>query len=420
MRRLAPLVLLLAACSTVDPEGSGGDTSATTGGFEPKLTEGTGFVSTGTGATSEPASTTEVVTSGQGGEPVDYGQPGPHPAGNQTFALELGGRTVRVEVWYPADPSAQAAADAGESILEFVPVGPDRDTMAGLLGTLGAPGMVGVTQQTHAARGADPADMSQKPLVLFSHCHNCTRFSAFTIAEHLASRGFIVAAPDHAGNTLFDELAGDSAEVGEEFLTVRVADLKGLLDALLDPANVAVPEAVRGAVDPEKIGVMGHSFGAGTAGRLAQEDDRVVAALPIFAPVENILFPGNKLAEIAEPTLFVLAVEDNSIQKIGNGLIESNFKAANLPSRLVKLADAGHWGVTDLCGLVPAFDPGCGPGTRMTDGTAFTYLAPDQVRAIVGAYAAAFFDLHLRGEAAAAAYLDVAQPADVVEVMSRP
>ena len=75
--------------------------------------------------------------------------------------------------------------------------------------------------------------------------------------------------------------------------------------------------------------------------------------------------------------------------------------------------------MTDICGLVPGFDPGCGPGTRMTDGTAFTYREPASVRAIVRAYAAAFFDLHLQGNPAAGPYLDVAQPEDGVEVASR-
>jgi hypothetical protein len=225
----------------------------------------------------------------------------------------------------------------------------------------------------------------------------------------------VVVAADHDGNTQFDK----GATLGEEFLQVRVADQMAVLDAVLDAGNQAVPEAIRGAIDAGKVGAMGHSYGAATAGRLAQEDDRIVAAMPIAAPVENPIFPGTKLADIAEPLLMVLLVEDNSIQKIGNGLIESNFDGANPPAYLVRLGDAGHWGPSDICGLVEGFNPGCGPGTRMTDGTEFEYLDPLQARAIVASYAAAFFDLHLRGAAAGLEFLQTATPAELVEVESR-
>jgi dienelactone hydrolase len=421
MRTLASFVVLLAACSSAAPEGSGESATNVTG--------------SATGSTSgepTPGSTGDVVTGGEetgidssgmstdtDGEPLDYDVPGEHPVGVASFELTTGDRTLRVEAWYPAAASAKAAADAGFPIAEFVAPGPDRDALDGLLAKLSEPGQVGVRPQTRAARDADPADMSKKPLIVFSHCHNCVRFSAFTIAEHLASRGYVVVAPDHAGNTLFDQLAGQSAEVGEEFLKVRVADMSAVLDAVLDPQNQAVPAAIRGAVDATKVGALGHSFGAGTAGRLAQEDDRVVAAMPIGAPPENLLFPGTKISMIAEPLLFLKLEEDNSIGAIGNNLIESNFDAAALPTWIVRVSDAGHWGVTDICGLVPDFDPGCGPGTRMTDGTAFTYLAPETVRGIAAAYAAAFFDLHLRGDQAAAGYLMSADPPEFVDVDAR-
>ncbi|MFY0542185.1 alpha/beta hydrolase family protein [Nannocystis pusilla] len=273
--------------------------------------------------------------------------------------MVAGDRTLLVEAWYPADISAQAAADAGHPIAEFVPMGPQRDMMVALLAKLSEHGQVGVREQTRSARDAASAGTGPYPLVMFSHCHGCVRFSMFTIAEHLASHGFVVVAPDHAGNTLFDE---PQAPLDEAFLQVRVADQSAVLDAVLDAGNSAVPEAIRGAIDPARIGAMGHSYGAATAGRLAQEDDRIVAALPIAAPVQNPIFSGTKLAEIDEPQLFVLAAEDNSIGKIGNQLIESNFDAAATPAYLVRMKDTGHWGPTDICGLAEQFDAGCGPG----------------------------------------------------------
>ena len=123
-----------------------------------------------------------------------------------------------------------------------------------------------------------PAPGGPWPLIIFSHCHNCVRFSAFTVAERLASHGFLVAAPDHTGNTLFDQLNGMDTQIGEEFLQVRVADLQAVLDALLAAAD-PVPAPLQGLVDAARIGALGHSFGAATAGRIAQADPRIKAAV---------------------------------------------------------------------------------------------------------------------------------------------
>lgn len=415
MNHLAPsLLFCLAACSSVIiPE-----TTETTGGATTGLAGSSGGPGT-TSTTAEPTTTTSSGTGGSSGQEidaVDYAEPGAAPVGNETFTLPVGDRSLLVELWYPADMSEKTASDKGESILEFVPAGPDRDAFSGLLAAQTEAIKAGVRTQTRSARGAKDAGAASYPLIVMSHCHSCVRFSTFSVAEHLASLGFVVAAPDHVGNTLFDALAGQSAEVGEEFLVVRVGDLSALLDALLGPGAPAVPEWLRGRIDAEAVGAIGHSFGAGTAGRLAQDDPRVKAALPIMAPVENPLFPGTKVAQIEEPLLFVLAEEDGSIQKIGNNLIESNFQAKSPPTYLVGVADAGHWGVTDICGITPEFAAGCGPGKRMSDGTDFVFRDPAQVRAIAAAYAAAFFDLHLRNNPAGLEYLQTATPADVVTV----
>jgi len=429
MRRFASLTLLLAACSTAaadsDPTLTAGGSNTGTTDFAssttiddpplPGSTDITAAPTTGVGTTGGSADPTGSDTSS--GAEQDYDVPGSAPVGNATFSIVAGDRTLLVEAWYPADVSAAPAAEQGHPIETFVPEGPNRDAMVELLANLSEQGQAGVRLQTRSARDAASAGTGPYPLVMFSHCHNCARYSMFSIAEHLASHGFVVVAPDHNGNSLFDP--GPSNIISEEFLQVRVADQIAVLDAVLDAGNSAVPEAIRGAIDPTRVGAMGHSFGAATAGRLAQDDDRIVAALPIATPVENPIFSGTKLANIVEPLLFVLAAEDNSIQQIGNNLIESNFDAAATPAYLVRMKDTGHWGPSDICGLREEFNPGCGPGVRQTDGSEFVYLDPAQARAIVAAYAVAFFDHHLRGNASALDFLQTATPPEVVEVETR-
>jgi dienelactone hydrolase len=377
---------------------------------------------TAAGTTGDASSGDASSGDSSSGEPPsepDYGQPGPHPVGHARLAIDdaSGMRSLPVQLWYPADPAEAPAADAGVPLEQFEPRGPERELLAGLV----ADAPAGCTRaQTRSAADAVPAEADPWPLVVFSHCHECVRFSSFSIAERLASHGFAVAAVDHVGNTLYDAQAGTGVELSSEFLAVRVTDVARVLDVLLDAAAPELPPALAGRFDAARVGAMGHSFGAVTTGRVLQDDDRVRAGLVIAAPVQNPLLPGVSLAEIDEPMLMMLAQEDNSILELGNDLLRSNFADANPPVWLVEFADAGHWSFSDVCGLVDAFDPGCGEGTRQTEpGTPFTYLDNELARGTAATYAARFFAAHLRAEAAADAALDVADPEGIVTVSVR-
>ncbi len=422
---LLGLTLLASGSACSSPPDGQADTGTSSTRGEPGTTTAPTTSATTSGTTSGDSgttvNTTGDTTSDTDVEPaIDYTQPGPHPVGNTRFVLPAGDRELLVELWYPADAAAAMKAAAGHPIAEFVPDGPDRVAFVDLLGKLSPAGQLGTRQQTRSALDAAPAPGAAWPVLVFSHCYDCVRFSAFSVAEHLASHGFIVAAPDHTGGTLFDSLTGNSADLGEDFLKVRSADLTAVLDVMLDPAAAVVPAALRGLADPTRVGVYGHSFGAATAGRLAQDDPRILAALPIAAPVENPIFPGTHVADIHVPMLSILAEEDNSIGVLGNKLIGDNFKVQNPPAWLVRVRDAGHWGFTDICGLTDGFSAGCGEGLRQTiKDQPFTYLDIDTGRSIARAYALAFFDLHLRGDPGARAYLDVADPPELVTVELR-
>ncbi len=343
---------------------------------------------------------------------------GPYGAGNTTVTLRdpSRDRTLTVEVWYPADAPRDAA---GEPVLDFYPPGAERDRYAELLAASPDPGPSRVTRAT---RDAAPAGAPGEgwPVVVFSHCHACTRFSSFSLAERLASRGFVVAAPDHAGNVLFDDTLGLNADT----LRVRADDVRFVLTALLGASSGAgaLPGTLLAALDPARVGVFGHSFGAVTTGLVLQDDDRFVAGVGIAAPFENPLLTGVAMAAIAEPVLFLVAREDNSIAEIGNQFIRANFDAAPAPVWKVEVADAGHWSFSDVCALGGTlFLAGCGEGVRQTvPGEPFTYLPIDQGIAIGQSYVTAFFAAELLGDAAARDFLTTAVPAGVVDVASRP
>jgi hypothetical protein len=126
--------------------------------------------------------------------------------------------------------------------------------------------------------------------------------------------------------------------------------------------------------------------------------------------MENPLIPGVTLAEITQPVMFLVAVEDNSITEFGNRFIRDNYDDAPGAAWKLEVADAGHWSVSDLVGLVDLFAPGCGEGTRQTDDTPFSYLDPATGRSITASYVTAFFRATLQDDAGARAYLSISAP----------
>lgn len=354
------------------------------------------------------------------GETYAVEAPGPHPVGRATIAIEdaARSRSLRVEIWYPAAESARAAAEAGHPLEDFAAEGAEREQLAALVAAAPDPG---TRRRVHAAAGAPPAEGGPFPVAAFSHCYNCTRFSIASVAERLASHGVAVVAPDHTGGTLFDDLAGNAAPLDAEFLEVRAGDLVFSLDRALDPAAPELPEDLRGRLDPDRVGVFGHSFGGVTAGRVLMEDARPRAGLALAVPMENPLLPGVAVAEIHVPLFFMVATEDNSIGELGNGFIRQNYEDANPPVMKAEVKDAGHWSFTDICGIVEGFDAGCtDDDARQTiPGEPFTYLPIEEARGIAAAYTAAFFLATLTDDEAARDYLSRSRPAGTVDLVSR-
>ena len=317
---------------------------------------------------------------------TNYSEKGPYNAGHSRVVLDDNERPLTVEVWYPTQDQLNPQA-LPEAFLANNQAAQYQELL-----NSGDPGCA--SEQTQATFQAVPLP-GDPPLVLFSHCHECLRFSSFTVAEHLASWGFVVAAPDHAGNTLWEKLSESGLPLNADTLAIRLQDQQQVLDAML----VGGPEGIQ--VDPDRVAAMGHSFGSVTSGLLAQEDPRVRGALGLAAPMENPLLPGVETSTIDKPLAILLAVEDNSITTLGNQLIVSNLEDASTPAYRLDVADAGHWSVSDIAGLHPAFQPGCGRDERMTDGTEFQYLDPVQGSAIAGHFAASFMAELLLGQAGA-------------------
>ncbi len=324
-------------------------------------------------------------------------------------------RRLTVDVWYPAVPEAAPEAEAGFPVSALIT---DATRQALWNNQAAQAPHGGVTARVRAARGAASAE-GPFPLVGFSHCMNCVRFSLSTVAARLASHGIAVVAPDHAGGTLFDDLLDGAEGLSDRFLATRAADVAFAVEAVAGGAP-ALPSPLRNRFDGSRRGVFGHSYGAATVGLVLQEYDAFQAGLAVAAPVQSPLFGSVSLERIEEPVLLLVAGEDNSITEIGNGYMRQNFEALSGPAWKVEVTDAGHWSFSDICGITPAFDAGCNPAdTRQTDGREFDYIPLATAREIAAAYVTAFFLAELTGDADARAYLETARPPERVGTLSR-
>ena len=138
--------------------------------------------------------------------------------GFRDIAVEAGGVRLKTALWYPT------AAPAGTTT-----VGPFA---------------------MDAARDA-PVGAGRHALVLMSHGTGGGRLNHRGTAIRLAGAGYIVAAPDHAGDYWRDgRLSGTSANWRR-----RPQQLRAVLDRLLGDAEVG-PH-----IDPARIGAIGHSAG---------------------------------------------------------------------------------------------------------------------------------------------------------------
>lgn len=322
--------------------------------------------------------------------------PGTYAVATTRFVVHDIARTrdLTVQAWFPT------TATVVDTPITELEAEPPRTRYEALLAA--APSCPSRTLQLALDGAPAPGPF---PVVMLSHCHACTRLSNATTAIRLASHGFVAIAVEHAGDTLWEKLDGTEAPIDAAELEIRAADIRAALDA-----TAAGETPIAAIADLTRVGVLGHSMGAVTAGRVAQLDARIGAAAALCAPMENPLVPGVSLAELHVPLLFVVAQEDNSITELGNNFIRDNFDAAHGPAYKLEIADAGHWSVSDLDGLVPAFKAGCGDAIRQTDDQPFTYLSPDIGRATAAAYATAFFKASLLDDAGARAYVEAASP----------
>lgn len=238
-----------------------------------------------------------------------------------------------------------------------------------------------------AQLGATPACDAPHPFVVFSHGNGGLRYQSWFLTEHLASHGYVVAAPDHVGNTTLDLGTVPLPEMALR----RPADVSRVADEVF--ARAADPsDPLYGCVDEAAgFAMVGHSFGGWTT--LAVAGGRIdlagLSALCATGPFDFLCglpeawaaaHPGDDSGDLSDPRAWAaVPLTPVGARSLGDGLaditvptlviggtadtvtpwaieVEPIYRQLEAdPRALAGLVDAGHYDFTDFCfeGLFP-------------------------------------------------------------------
>lgn len=349
-----------------------------------------------------------------GGEKAETGEAesGPEPwalpADPGATGVPVGVRSalqgeVQLEIWYPTTDAL--AGEPGEAVdfAQFVPAVVDER-----LGGVDLPLI-----PTSALRDA-PLRVGPRawPVVLFSHGFGGTRLQSVSYATHLASRGYVVIAADHVGRSMGDllpcifspalegcNLAGFSSDPGPAGLAAALAW-----------ADAAAAGEWSGLIDPETLGVSGHSAGGGSTSTFGQAELRADALLIMAAGAEvqrevpTLVFVGGCDGII--PAADALPTVSTLVDGLGADLRGAGHLAFSdlCALDLLGLAQRQLDGRDDLnaglyAGLIQLATDGCPGGTPTVEDEACAdgFLALEVSDPFVRSVPTAFFDAHLWG-----------------------
>jgi predicted dienelactone hydrolase len=335
------------------------------------------------------------------------------PEGPKPDPLPTYDRPLTVEMWFPAENGA-----TGDTTLRaFL-----RD------------GTTEVALQGRAIRDAAPrTGDAPYPLVLISHGYPGNRFLLSHLAENLASKGYVVAAIDHTDSTYRTQAAFGSTLVN------RSLDQLFVLDQMAQLAGEGAEFA--GLYDAGNTGLIGYSMGgygaiinsgggvteasvayewgaphgtlaihqAGSETHETLPDPRTRTAIA-FGPwgMNTGFWDAEGLSGIRIPMLFIAGSQDDvSLYETGIRAIWEN--ASALPHALLTYDNAGHNAGAPIPAPAESYyfneDKGFDISEHYTDPVWDTA----RMNNIAQHFVTAWLDRELKGDAGAAAYLDLTE-----------
>ncbi len=276
------------------------------------------------------------------------------------------------------------------------------------------------------------------PVIVFSHGLGGSREGYAIWSKQWASHGYVVVNPTHVGSdtsVLSGGLASAAAAANLENAVRRVQDVGFVLD-MMEKVNAGDAKmlggdaglaGLKGKLDLGHVGMAGHSFGAVTTVMAAGEasevggvkrtlvDKRITAAVamspqPALRGSQDVAF-----GSIAVPMFYITGTEDDS--PIGE------VRAADRRVPFDHTKSAGTLLVTFTGAVHMSFAPS-ETGEVIGERLRLRPAAEGAIQAAIKAGTTAFWDAHLKGDAAAAAWLEKEYAGTVkvgkVEIKSKP
>lgn len=247
------------------------------------------------------------------------------------------------------------------------------------------PDTILATVHTGVQRDAFPLPrLGGRPLVVLSPGFGLSRSSLTGLATDLASRGYVVAAIDHAHEAYGIEMpdgrlvtcAACDTENYAKIPRGRSEDVSFVLDRLLSRRS---PWAYAWMIDPDRIGMAGHSIGGNSAASAMQDDPRLDAGVNLdgtfFDRVNGTL--GRPFMMLGTQQLHTPSGGDESWPRA--------WRKLHGPRYWFTVDGSNHGSFTDFPVLKEqaGIEPGPLTGRRSLS--------------ITRTYVGAFFDKHLRG-----------------------
>ncbi len=279
------------------------------------------------------------------------GDPGPFGVGASTMTfVDSRDVVLTTEIWYPAEVEPGSRGDD-----------------------------YGKISRTGIAHRDAVADLrwAPYPLVAFSHGFGGIRYQSTFLTEHLASHGFVVIAPDHPRNTMFDL----DEDLATEVAVARPADVRESVDRLYEAASNGW-FGLGDLVDPEAgYGMSGHSFGGWTtvavaggrfdpdffAAHCAATSDAACDFIGDLSAIPDVDVPSPDPRVVASAAMAPgawYAFGEEGLRDVARPLVLGGSLDADMPYEeeiralfehlgpdraLLTIEGAGHWGFSDLC-----------------------------------------------------------------------